>query len=96
MRDIFFLLWLNFGGTRSRADLTGLVILAIVYFPLPMLMVAGHLSQFLPAVTPFSAIGPMAAIWPAAELAAMAVLLFIRWRQASRIDIAEDRDEPTI
>ena len=96
LRDIFFLLWLNFGGTRSRADLTGLVILAIVYFPLPMLLVAGHLSQFLPAVTPFSAIGPMAAIWPAAELAAMAVLLFIRWRQASRIDIAEDRDEPTI
>jgi hypothetical protein len=96
LRDIFFLLWLNFGGTRSRADLTGLVVLAIVYVPLPMMLTAVQLTQFLPAVVPFTVTDPTAMIWPAVQVAAMAVLLVIRWRQATRIEILSDREEPMI
>lgn len=96
LRDILFVLWLNFGGARSRADLTGLVILVIAYFPLPMLLVAVHLWQFLPAVVPFTSASPAALVWPALEAGAMAVLLFLRWRRATRIDIAPERDEPTM
>jgi hypothetical protein len=96
LRDVFFLLWLNFSGKRSRADLTGLVMLAIVYFPLPMLMTAAGLRQFLPAVMPFASIGPTAVIWPAIEVAAMGVLLYLRWRQATRIEIEPDHEEPTV
>jgi hypothetical protein len=98
LRDVFFLLWLNFGGKmRSRGDLAGLVVLVIAYGPLPMLLIAAGLAKFLPAVVPFTVTNPAAVLWPAAELVAMAVLLFLRWRQATRIEIvADDREEPSI
>lgn len=96
LRDVFFLLWLNFSGARSRADLTGLVVLVIVYVPLPMLLIASGLAQFLPAVMPFATTGPMAVLWPSIEVVALAILLFARWRTATRIDLSADRDEPTI
>jgi len=94
LRDIFFLLWLNFGSARSRADLTGLVILAIAYGPLPALMTAGGLTQFLPAVLPFTVTNPTAIIWPAVQVAVVAILLFLRWRSATRIEIAAEHEEP--
>ena len=98
LRDVFFLLWLNFGGKmRGRGDLAGLVVLVIAYGPLPMLLIAAGLAKFLPAVVPFTVTNPAAVLWPAAELAAIAVLLFLRWRQATRIEIlADDREEPSI
>jgi hypothetical protein len=97
LRDMFFLLWLNFGKVRGRADLAGLVVLAIAYVPLPMLLIGANLTAFLPAVWPFTVTNPTAVLWPAAELAAMWVLLFLRWRQATRIEIiADDREEPSI
>jgi len=96
LRDVFFLLWLNFGRTRNRADLAGLVILVIAYVPVPMLLTASGLLQFLPAVMPFAVTDAMATIWPAAEVVAMAVLLYLRWREAARIEIVTGQDEPTI
>lgn len=98
LRDLFFLLWLNFGGRiRGRADLAGLVVLAIVYVPLPMLLIGAGLSRFLPAVWPFTVTNPTAVLWPALELAAISVLLFLRWREATRIEIlGDDREEPSI
>jgi hypothetical protein len=96
LRDMFFLLWLNFGRTRSRADLTGLVILVVAYVPLPMLLTAAGLLQFLPAVTPFTVTNALSVAWPAVETVAMAVLLYLRWRVAARIEIVPGNDEPTI
>ena len=85
------------GTDRVLADLAGLVVLAIVYWPLPMLMFGAGLSQFLPAVVPFAVTNAMAIAWPAAEVVAIAVLLHLRWRQATRIEIvADDREEPSI
>lgn len=96
LRDMLFLLWLNFSRTRNRADLSGLVILVIVYVPLPMLLMAAGLGQFLPAVAPIAVAGVLAIAWPAAEALVMAVLLYLRWRKAARIEIVPDHDEPTM
>lgn len=98
LRDMLFLLWLNFGGKmRNRADLAGLVVLVIVYWPLPMLMFGAGLSRFLPAVVPFAVTNATAIAWPAVEVIAVWTLLYLRWRQATRIEIlADDREEPSI
>ena len=98
LRDMLFLLWLNFTGkTRGRADLGGVVALAIAYGPLPMLLVGLGASQFLPATSPFAVTGPIALAWPAVEVIVIWFLLMLRWRQATRIEIfADDREEPSI
>src|SRR5687767_5109781 len=98
LRDMLFLLWLNFTGKmRSRADLTGLVVLAIAYGPLPMLLIGAGASQFLPAAWPLAFTNLMALAWPAAEVVVVWFLLLLRWRQATRIEIlADDREEPSI
>jgi len=96
LRDMLFLLWLNFSRTRNRADLSGLVILAILYVPLPMLLTAAGLVEFLPAVAPVAVSNIFAIAWPAAEALVMAVLLYLRWRKAARIEIVDDHDEPTM
>src|SRR5262249_35267281 len=92
-----FLLWLNFGGKmRGRADLAGLVVLAIVYVPLPMVLTGLGATRFLPAVSPVAVTGLADLIWPAVEVIAMWFLLLLHWRQATRIEIVESREEPTI
>jgi hypothetical protein len=97
LRDMLFLLWLNFGKVRGRADLAGLVVLAIAYVPLPLLLIGAGFADFLPAVWPFTVTNLGSIVWPAAEVAAMSVLLFVRWRQATRIEIFADyREEPSI
>jgi hypothetical protein len=96
LRDMLFLLWLNFGPVRSRADLTGLIILAIAYVPLPMVLIGAGLGEFLPAAVPLAAGQPFDLIWPAAEIVAVWLLLLFRWRQATRIEISDDREEPSM
>ena len=98
LRDMLFLLWLNFTGKmRGRADLSGLVILAIAYGPLPMLLIGAGATQFLPAAWPVMVTDLIALAWPAVEVVVMWFLLMLRWRQATRIEIfADDREEPSI
>jgi hypothetical protein len=97
LRDMLFLLWLNFTGKmRGHADLSGLVVLAIAYGPLPMLLIGAGAWQFLFAAWPV-ATGLIGIAWPAAEVVVMWFLLMLRWRQATRIEIfADDREEPMI
>ena len=98
LRDMLFLLWLNFTGKmRGRADLGGVVALAIAYVPLPMLLVGAGASKFLAATSPFAVTSLVELAWPAAEVVAIWILLLLRWRQATRIEIlADDREEPLI
>ena len=98
LRDMLFLLWLNFTGKmRGRADLGGVVALAIAYGPLPMLLVGAGASKFLAATSPFAVTSLVELAWPAAEVVAIWILLLLRWRQATRIEIlADDREEPLI
>lgn len=98
LRDMLFLLWLNFTGkARSRADLTGLAVLGIAYGPLPILLIGAGAAQFLPAVWPVAVTNLAALAWSAAEVVVVWFLLLLRWRQATRIEIlADDRAEPSI
>jgi hypothetical protein len=98
LRDMLFLLWLNFTGKmRGRADLSGLVLLVVAYGPLPMLLIGAGATQFLPAVWPLMVTDLIALAWPAAEVIIVGILLLLRWRQATRIEIlADDREEPSI
>ncbi|HKP24541.1 MAG TPA: hypothetical protein VJV39_11805, partial [Dongiaceae bacterium] len=98
LRDMLFLLWLNFTGKmRGRADLGGLVALAIAYGPLPMLLVGVGASRFLAATSPFAVTSLVELAWPAAEVVAIWLLLLLSWRRATRIEIlADDREEPSI
>ena len=97
LRDMLFLLWLNFTGKmRGHADLSGLVVLAIAYGPLPMLLIGAGAWQFLSAAWPL-ATDLIGIAWPVAEVVVMWFLLMLRWRQATRIEIfADDREEPSI
>jgi hypothetical protein len=98
LRDMLFLLWLNFGGKmRGRADLAGLAVLAMAYVPLPMLLVGAGQAGFLPAAVPLAVTNLGALAWPLVEVIAIAFLLLLRWRQATRIEIlSDDREEPKI
>jgi hypothetical protein len=98
LRDMLLLLWLNFTGKmRGRADLAGLLVLAIAYGPLPMLLVGAGAGQFLPATSPFAVGNLIALAWPAVEVVVVWFMLMLRWRQATRIEIlADDREEPSI
>jgi hypothetical protein len=98
LRDMLFLLWLNFTDrTRGRADLAGLVALAIAYGPLPMLLVGVGQARFLPAAAPLAVTDLVSLAWPATEVVVVWFMLLMRWRQATRIEImADDREEPSI
>jgi hypothetical protein len=98
LRDMLFLLWLNFTDkTRGRADLAGLVALAIAYGPLPMLLIGTGQARFLPAAVPLAVTDLVSLAWPATEVVVIWIMLLMRWRQATRIDIMADaREEPSI
>ncbi len=80
-RDILFLLLLNFGRWRQRADLAGLIYLLIAYFPLASIIgfVGGY--RLLPIVVPVDAGNLVITFGPVlAEIMALGVLLVHRWR----------------
>lgn len=85
-RDILFLLLLNFGAWRQRADLAGLVYLLIAYFPLASIIgFVGGLS-LLPIVMPYDTGNLVLSFAPViAEVIALAILVSQRWRAAVAI-----------
>ena len=95
LRDMLFLLWLNLGPFRGRADLAGIVTLAIAYVPLPMVLIGAGVTQFLPAAVPLAATQLTDLVWPVAEIVIVAILLVARWRTAAHVDVtSDDREEP--
>lgn len=80
-RDILFLLLLNFGGWRQRADLAGLIYLLIAYFPLTSIIVFVGSYRLLPIVLPCDVGDSVMTFGPVlAEIAALSIFLLRRWR----------------
>ena len=78
---MLFLLWLNFGGWRQRADLAGLIYLLIAYFPLASIIGFVGGLRLLPIVMPYDAGNPVITFGPVlAEIVVPAVLVLARWR----------------
>jgi len=85
-RDILFLLLLNLGSWRQRADLAGLIYLLIAYFPLTSIIgFVGGLS-LLPVVVPYDAGNLILSFAPVlVEIGVLAMLIGRRWQASVAI-----------
>jgi hypothetical protein len=83
-RDLAVLMWLSFGSWRSRADVTWLVYLALIYWPISIIMVFAGYGEFITLVLPVASDD---LIWSFApilvQLVALGAMLRLRWRQAT-------------
>ena len=85
LRDVLFVLWLNFASKRRRADLAALLYLALAYGPLAALLTAIPAPLLLTFVLPMPMEHAAMTILPvAAELVVLLFLLRRRWVAAGR------------
>ena len=85
LRDVLFVLWLNFASKRRRADLAALLYLALAYGPLAALLTAIPAPLLLTFVLPMPMEHAAMTILPvAAEVAVLLFLLRRRWVAAGR------------
>jgi len=84
LRDMLFLLYLNFSRTRQRADMAGLIYLGVSYWPLAALLGAFHFNALLPFVMPYNTGNGLTSAGPVVvQLAIVGLLLFRCWRSNS-------------
>ena len=85
-RDILFLLLLNLGSWRQRADLAGLIYLLIAYFPLASIITFVGGLAVLPVVVPFDAGNLVLSFAPVlVEIGVLAMLIGQRWQASVAI-----------
>src|SRR5213078_155458 len=85
LRDVLFVLWLNFAARRRRADLAALLYLALAYGPLAALLAAIPAPLLLTFVMPMPMEHAAMTILPVAvELVVLLFLLRRRWVAAGR------------
>jgi hypothetical protein len=88
LRDLLVLLWLSCGPWRSRADVAGLIYLAVVYWPLAAIFWVTGGWYLLPVVVPISSGNPVIDYLPIAiELVFAAFLFYARWREITRLKL---------
>jgi hypothetical protein len=86
-RDILLLLWLNLINPQGRADMSGLLYLAILYAVLPPLLTALGATGLLTLVTPYPSGNLLLALGPVAlEVAALAYFTRRAWIRNSPRD----------
>ncbi len=80
------LLWLSFGAWRNRSDVTWLVYLALVYWPIGIIMLfAGYGATTITLVLPVAGDDVVLSFGPIlVQLAVLGVMLQQRWYQATR------------
>jgi hypothetical protein len=86
LRDLLVLLWLSCGPWRSRADVAGLIYLAVVYWPLAAIFWVTGGQYLLPVVVPISTGNIVIDYLPIAiELVFAAFLFHARWKETTRL-----------
>lgn len=88
IRDLAILLWLSFGPLRSQSDITWLVYLALIYWPIGIIMYFAGYGAYITLVLPLAGddIGVnFAPIF--IQLTILGVMLRRRWHQATREDM---------
>ncbi|WP_374382174.1 hypothetical protein [Dongia sp.] len=84
-RDIGVLMWLSFGAWRARSDITWLVYLALVYWPISIILIFAGYSQFITLILPVASDDLFWSFAPIlVQLAILGAMLHQRWRQATR------------
>ncbi len=81
-RDLLFLLLLNFGGWRQRADLAGLLYLLIAYVPLAWILAFVGGPRLISLVAPYDSGNAVLTFGPVlVQIALLVVFLGQRWRR---------------
>ena len=88
-RDLIVLLWLSFGSWRNRSDITWLVYLALIYWPVGIILIFAGYVDFITLVLPVAGENVVWSFGPIViQVTILAVMLQQRWRQATRGGIA--------
>ncbi|MDY0873279.1 hypothetical protein [Dongia rigui] len=88
-RDLAILLWLSFGPWRSQSDVTWLVYLALVYWPVSIIMIFAGYGAYITLVLPVAGDDIVLSFAPIlTQLVVLGVMLHRRWRQATRSGVA--------
>lgn len=85
IRDLLVLLCLSFGPWRHRADMTWLVYLALIYWPLAVIMTSSGYFSFITLVLPLAGDNLFINFAPVtSQIIIAAIATQIYWRQATR------------
>jgi hypothetical protein len=86
LRDLLVLLWLSCSPWRSKADVAGIIYLALVYWPLAAIIWISGMPHLLPVVAPIATGNIGADFVPIGiELAFALFLFYARWREITRL-----------
>jgi len=86
LRDLLVLLWLSCSPWRSKADVAGIIYLALAYWPLAAILWISDMTHLLPVVAPIATGNVGADFVPIGiELAFAVFLFYARWREITRL-----------
>ena len=84
-RDLIVLQWLSFGSWRNRSDITWLVYLALIYWPIGIILIFAGYVDFITLVLPVAGENVVWSFGPIViQVTVLGVMLQQRWRQATR------------
>ncbi len=88
IRDLAILLWLSFGQWRSQSDITWLVYLALIYWPIGIIMYFAGYGAYITLLLPIAGDNIVVSFAPILiQLTILGVMLRRRWLQATRDDV---------
>jgi hypothetical protein len=86
LRDLLVLLWLSSSPWRAKADVLGIIYLALVYWPLAAIFWVTGAGGLLPVVAPIATgVAAVDFVPIAIELVFAAFLFYARWREITRL-----------
>jgi hypothetical protein len=86
LRDLLVLLWLSCSPWRGKADVAGIIYLALVYWPLAAILWMSGMPHLLPVVAPIATGNFGTDFVPIGiELAFALFLFYARWREITRL-----------
>jgi hypothetical protein len=86
LRDLLVLLWLSCSPWRSKADVAGIIYLALAYWPLAAILWISGMSHLLPVVAPIATGNVGTDFVPIGIQVAFALFLFYaRWREITKL-----------
>jgi hypothetical protein len=86
LRDLLMLLWLSCSPWRAKADVAGIIYLALIYWPLVAILWVTGGQHLLPVVAPIATGVPAVDFVPVGiELAFALFLFYARWREIIRL-----------
>jgi hypothetical protein len=86
LRDLLVMLWFSCSPWRAKADVAGIIYLALAYWPLAAILWATDGTRLLPVVVPIGTGVPAVDFVPIGiELAFAMFLFYARWREITRL-----------